>query len=134
MPIRKNIRREQYMNMVNIKDIKKIPLPKREIKVLVGTGSPVNSSNMTFGVTTISPNIVMDPHVHNKEEEIIYILNGYGYVVIDGKKEKIEEGTVIKLPIGSSHYLSNTSNTEMVFTFCFNPPVEIGSYDKKINK
>ncbi len=122
------------MNTVNIKDIKKMPLPKRDIKVLVGAGSPIDSSNMTFGVTTIPPNTVMDPHIHNKEEEIIYILNGYGYVDIDGEKEKIEEGTVIKLPIGRSHYLSNTSGSDMIFTFCFHPTIKIGSYDNKDNK
>ena len=119
------------MNTVNIKDIKKISLPKRDIKVLVGTGSPINSLNMTFGVATIPPKTSMDPHAHNKEEEIIYILNGDGFVYIDGNKESIEQGSVIKLPIGSSHYLSNNSSDDMNFIFCFHPPVIIGSYDKK---
>ena len=119
------------MNTVNIKEIKKISLPKRDIKVLVGTGSPINSLNMTFGVATIPPKTSMDPHAHNKEEEIIYILNGDGFVYIDGTKESIEQGSVIKLPIGSSHYLSNNSSDDMNFIFCFHPPVIIGSYDKK---
>jgi quercetin dioxygenase-like cupin family protein len=119
------------MNTVNIKDIKKIVLPKRDVKVLIGNNSPINSLNMTFGVATILPKTSMDPHIHNKEEEIIYILSGYGYVDIDGEKEKIEEGTVIKLPIGSKHYLCNNSNVEMNFTFCFNSPIIIGTYDKK---
>ena len=119
------------MNIVKIKDIKKISLPKRDIKVLVGTGSPINSLNMTFGVATIPPKTSLDPHIHNKEEEIIYLLSGDGFVYIDGNKESIEEGTVIKLPIGSSHYLSNNSSDDMNFIFCFHPPVIIGSYDKK---
>jgi len=118
------------MNTVNVKDIKKISLPKRDIKVLVGSGSPVDSLNMTFGITTILPNTSMDPHIHNKEEEIIYILTGYGYVEIDGKKEKIEEGTVIKLVAGSEHFICNNSNVDMNFTFCFHPSIKIGSYDK----
>ena len=119
------------MNTVNIKDVKKVSLPKRDVKVLVGKGSPIDSINMTFGVATVPPKTSMDPHAHNKEEEIIYILNGYGFVYIDGIKESIEEGTVIILPVGSSHYISNNSSDDMNFTFCFHPPVIIGSYDKK---
>jgi quercetin dioxygenase-like cupin family protein len=119
------------MNTVNIKDIRKLSLPKRDIKVLIGSGSPLDSLNMTFGVATVQPKTSMDPHMHKKEEEIIYILSGNGYVNIDGKEEKIEEGTVIKLDIGTSHFISNLSDVEMNFTFCFNPPVKIGSYDNK---
>ena len=119
------------MNTVNIKEIKKISLPKRGVKILIGSGSPLNSSNMTFGVATIPPKTLMDPHLHTKEEEIIYILTGFGYVSIDGKKENIKEGTVIKLDIGTSHFISNNSDVEMNFTFCFHPPVKVGSYDNK---
>lgn len=114
-----------------LKNLKFIFLPKRKIKVLIGGNSSLQSNHITFGVTTVSPKTKMDSHTHNKEEEIIYILSGYGYVEIDNKKENIKEGTVIKLPVGCLHCISNQSDEEMNFTFCFNPPVEIGSYDKK---
>ena len=90
------------MNTVNLSDVKKIILPKREVKVLIGSNSPVSSDHMTFGVCTVSPGIKMDPHTHSNEEEIIYILSGKGYVEIDETKENIENGTVIKIPIGSA--------------------------------
>ena len=117
------------MNTINLRDIDKINLPKRDIQVLVGGKSPLQSEYMTFGIAAVGPNTLMDSHVHNKEEEIIFILSGYGYVEIDGEKEKIEKDTVITLPIGSRHCLSNESDEVMRFSFSFNPPVKIGSYD-----
>ncbi len=118
------------MHTVNIEKIKKIPLPKREVRVMVGSGSPISSNCMTFGVCTVAQDTKMDPHTHLNEEEIIYILSGNGYVEIDGTKEKLKTGTVIKIPRGKAHTICNESHENMNFTFCFNPPVEIGSYDK----
>jgi len=119
------------MNTVNIAAIKKVQLPKRDIQVLVGTGSPLSSTRMTFGVTTVPAHTTMDPHTHKVEEEIIYIVTGQGYVEIDGTREKLKPGTVIELPVGSSHFIHNDSDEAMTFTFCFNPPVQIGAYDRK---
>ena len=119
------------MNTVNIKDVTALALPKREIKVLVGGNSMVQSEFMTFGVAKVQPNTKMDPHTHKSEEEIIFILSGEGYVEIDNEQEMLKEGTVIKLPIGSKHSINNTSNKVMNFVFCFNSKVNIGSYDKK---
>ena len=117
------------MNTVNLNGIEKINLPKRDVQVLIGGNSPIKSEYMTFGVATVAPKTKMDPHVHNKEEEIIYILSGSGYVEIDGENENIKKDTVIKLPVGSQHCIFNESDEEMRFVFCFNPPVKIGSYD-----
>ena len=103
------------MNIVNIKDVKVISLPKRNIKVLIGSGSVLKSEYMTFGVTTVPPKTKMDSHIDLKEEEIIYILSGYGYVEIDGNKEDLKKGVVIKLPIGSSHYIYNESSKSASF-------------------
>jgi len=118
------------MHTVNIDTIQAVPLPKRTIRVLVGSGSPLSSTRMTFGVTTVPAGETMDPHSHGAEEEIIYILSGHGYVDIDGAREPLRAGTVIKLPVKSAHYICNESPGEMTFVFCFNPPVQVGAYDK----
>jgi quercetin dioxygenase-like cupin family protein len=106
-------------------------LPKRTVRVLVGGASPLQSDRITFGVATVKPRTTMDPHTHETEEEIIYVLSGSGFVDMEGAKEEVKEGTVIQVPIGKSHSMSNQSDEEMNFIFCFNPPVVLGSYDKK---
>lgn len=119
------------MNIINISEVKLLKLPKRDAKILVGGNSPVKSDYMTFGVTFVKPKTKMDYHIHKKEEEIIYIVNGEGYVDINGKRESIRKGTVIRIPIGSKHLIINNSKDTMEFVFCFNSKISIGSYDKK---
>ena len=118
------------MNTINFSDVEKKSLPKREVRVLIGSSSPISSDSMTFGVCTVSPSTKMDPHTHSNEEEIIYIISGSGYVEIDETKENIKSGTAIRIPKGSTHSIYNQSHENMNFTFCFNPPVKIGSYEK----
>ena len=119
------------MYTLNLSDAKSKALPKRTVRVLVGGESPLQSNRMTFGVATVKPKTTMDPHTHSAEEEIIYVLSGDGYVDMGGVKEEIKKDTVIQVPIGISHCMSNQSDEEMNFIFCFNPPVVLGSYDKK---
>ena len=115
---------------LNIKDCRKLKLPGRDVTMLVGA-EKMQSDRMTFGVAEVPPEGKMLPHTHIKEEEIMFVLEGYGAIYIDGKEEAISPGTVIKCNLGEEHYIVNKSDKIMKFTFCFNPPVKVGSYDKK---
>ena len=115
---------------LNIKDCKKLKLPGRDVTVLVGA-EKMQSDRMTFGVAEVPAKGAMSPHTHAKEEEIMFILEGCGAIYIDGKEEAISPGTVIKCNSGEEHYIVNESEEVMKFTFCFNPPVKVGAYDKK---
>ena len=66
--------------------------------------------------------------VDTPQEEVIYILKGYGEVKVDDSVEKLKEGTVIYLPSNSDHYIENQSEETMKFAFAFSPQVSVGSY------
>lgn len=114
------------MNAVKENDVKWLELPGRRCRVMIG-GNHLKANNITFGITEIPPRSKVSPHKH-EQEEVIYILQGYGEVLIDGKTERIEEGTGIYLPGNSEHCIENKSDVVMRFTFAFSPPVKIGSY------
>lgn len=118
------------MYTLNEKDVSKINLPGRTCQVMVGSNNLI-ARNITFGVAEVPPYGKMSAHTHRKEEEVIYIIKGYGQVVIDKKREIIESGSVIYLPVGSEHFIHNESRGTMKFIFAFSPPVKVGSYDQK---
>lgn len=118
------------MYTLNEKDVAKINLPGRTCQVMVGSNN-LSAKNITFGIAEVPPYGKMSPHIHKKEEEVIYIVKGYGYVVVNKEKEAIKPGSVIYLPIGSEHFLHNESGDTMKFIFAFSPPVKVGSYDEK---
>ena len=116
------------MYTLHISKAKKVNLPGRIIYPMVGHDG-IKSERMTFGIADLPPKTKMDPHMHSEEEEIIYIIEGFGKLYI-GKDivEDIEAGTVIVAPKNIDHYMENESNSEMRWCFCFNPPVKIGSH------
>lgn len=101
-------------------EAKMLDLPGRTVYILVGN-EKLSSDRMTFGVTEVPPQTSMSPHTHQCEEEIIFIMEGYGEVDVGGSIEKLEPDTVIKLPVGIEHTIRNDSSNTMKFTFCFNP-------------
>lgn len=111
---------------IHERDVEKMSLPKRDIRLLVGPGV-LGSKNLNFGVTEVPPCTAMDFHTHQDAEEIIYILTGWGEAVVDDQAEEIEPGSAIYLPCGASHSINNKSPQTMRFTFCFSPPFPVGA-------
>lgn len=121
------------MHTVHKNEAERLDLPGRTVFVLAGNDAraKLQSDRMTFGMAEVPPQSAMQPHSHAHEEELILVLQGFGRVVIDGQEEALEPDVLIALPVGSEHYIVNTSKSTMKFAFCFSPCVSIGSYDRK---
>ena len=116
------------MYTLHYTEVKKIEMPGRVIYPMVGPDG-IKSTQMSFGITLLPPKSKMEPHKHINEEEIIYIIDGFGKVYIgDDIVEVIEPGTVIVAPRGVNHIMENESSNTMKWCWVFNPPVKIGSH------
>lgn len=69
--------------------------------------------------------------MHEKEEEIIYILKGRGNMYFNNQSEKIEK-TCILIPLKVVHSINNILEELLKIAYFIPPPVKQGSYDKKI--
>lgn len=101
-------------------EAKALDLPGRTVHVLVGS-EKLSSDRMTFGVTEVPPNTSMSPHSHEVEEEIVYVMEGFGEAQVGDSVEKLEPGTAVVFPVGVRHTIANQSKNVMKFTFCFSP-------------
>lgn len=54
-------------------------------------------------------------HTHETSSEIIYILQGNGKVLYDGKYEKVSSGLCHYCPKSHSHSLINDSDKDLIF-------------------
>lgn len=106
-------------------------LPGRLHKMIIGPDNFGNCKNICFGVAYFPAKRHASAHVHDKQEEIIYILTGSGEIYFDGIPEKISPGTCIYIPPGIEHSINNTDNEVMKLVYVFSPPVKQGSYDRK---
>ena len=113
-------------NTVHSDAVKTKELPGRNVKVL---SDALAVKNLTFGLCEVPPRAAMPPHSH-VQEEVIFILEGHGNVNVGGQKEAVRAGSLIHFPSDVEHITTNEGDGVMRFTFCFSPPVVVGSYDK----
>jgi mannose-6-phosphate isomerase len=71
----------------------------------------------------VSPGKRLSYQRHQKRSEHWYITQGNGEVILDGTVQPVSVGSVIQVPQGMLHRISNTGNIELIFI-----EVQTGSY------
>jgi len=86
---------------------------------LLGATPELGCSSVTQFVGLIPPGRAPD-HFH-KYDEVIYVLDGQGELVIDGEDEPLRPGSCVHLPRTLVHCLANTGEGEMRVLGVFRP-------------
>ena len=60
---------------------------------------------------------------HQKRSEHWYVTDGSGEVTLDGKVQVVSRGSILEIPQGMLHRISNTGDSELIFI-----EVQTGSY------
>jgi quercetin dioxygenase-like cupin family protein len=114
--------------IVNENNIEAIDLPGRSLRWIV-TKENTNARHCTMCVIQVQPGQTVRPaHSHPNGEEVIYIVQGSGRVMIDGVVEPVHEGCAVLFPQGSIHMLQNSGDTVMKVACFFAPPSDLGTY------
>ena len=111
-------------------DIETKELPGRRHKMAVRPDN-MGAEKMCAGTAVFPANKHAPSHVHEKEEEILYVLEGEGNMYFDGKAEPIRKGTFMLVPPGVEHSLESVTSTELKVFYVFSPSVKQGSYDRQ---
>ena len=78
--------------------------------------------NLSVGIGVYNKGQSSEFHVHEKEEEIMIYLKGYGIMRMeDGTEYPLERGDVTFVPAGERHKLINTGDGTFVFLFIYAP-------------
>jgi mannose-6-phosphate isomerase-like protein (cupin superfamily) len=86
---------------------------------VLGATPEVGCNSVTQFIGLIPPGRAPD-HFH-RYDEVIYVLEGEGYLEIDGEQAPIGAGSCIHLPKTLVHCLANTGSTEMRVLGVFRP-------------
>jgi len=71
----------------------------------------------------VSPGKRLSYQRHQKRSEHWYVVDGSGEVTLDGKVQVVSVGSVIQVPQGALHRISNTGVNELIFI-----EVQTGTY------
>jgi quercetin dioxygenase-like cupin family protein len=114
--------------IVDEKTIPALDLPGRRLRWVV-TKETTSAQHCTMCVIQVQRGQTVRPaHSHPNGEEVIYIVQGSGRVMIDGIVEPVHEGCAVLFPQGSIHMLQNTGDEEMKVACFFAPPSDLSTY------
>jgi len=71
----------------------------------------------------VSPGKRLSYQRHQKRSEHWYVTDGTGEVTLNGEIQKVSTGSIVEIPQGMLHRMSNTGNNELIFI-----EVQTGSY------
>ena len=106
------------------------PLPGRDWYSYIG---PQNSParNVSVGVSVFPPGSKPAGHVHDTQEETIYVTSGRGRLVTPEATAELEPGVSVFIPIGTFHATESDGPEPLELVCLFSPPVVPGSYERK---
>lgn len=106
------------------------PLPGRDWLLYIG---PQNSParNVSVGVSLFPAGSKPTGHVHDTQEETIYIMSGHGRLVTEEATAELEPGVAVFIPIGTFHSTESDGPEPLEMVCLFSPPVVPGSYEHK---
>jgi|SRR5690625_602165 len=116
------------MNIIHETEVTEEEQPGRFMRWLVNKDS-LPAENMSVCVIRVLPGESVKPaHSHPKSEELIYIINGSGKVMIEDEVGDVRAGSAILFEKGKIHMLKNTGDLEMKVICFFAPATSIDNY------
>ncbi|SEI52594.1 Mannose-6-phosphate isomerase, cupin superfamily [Dyadobacter sp. SG02] len=116
------------MTIIHEKSTPEVEHPGRYMRWLVGDEG-LQAENLSVCVIRVLPGEAVRPaHSHPHSEELIYIINGSGKVMIEGEVGAVEPGTAVLFEQGKVHMLKNTGNVEMKVICFFAPATSVDNY------
>jgi len=116
------------MSVLHEDEVDRLDLPGRELRWLVARGA-LASEHCSACVIRIAPGDKVRPaHSHPNGEEVIYIINGSGRVMIEGEVSGVKAGSTVLFPRGAVHMLHNTGSEEMKVVCFFAPATSLENY------
>lgn len=108
-------------------EVKPKRLLGRDVTILIGDES--GSENLLFVISECPAGAHAPGHVHERAEEVIYVLSGSGEVHVGKEIATVVPGSAVFVPAGLEHSVNNTSQETLRLACAFSPPVDIGNYD-----
>lgn len=109
-------------------DVDPLGLPGRQLRWVVAPDA-LKAHHCSTCVIRVAPGDKVRPaHSHPKGEEVIYVIQGTGRVLVGDQVRPVRPGTTVLFPQGVVHMLHNTGNDEMKVVCFFAPPTGLDNY------
>ena len=81
-----------------------------------------DTPSMSLGVLNLSKNAPVAEHVHDKEWEVMAIIEGEGELVKKGSSVKVAPGAIVAVPPGTPHAWKPSGTSALLAVQMYSPP------------
>ena len=80
--------------------------------------------NLSMGMNITEVDSMIPDHVHEKSEEVLFLISGHAKIVIDGEGEwEIGPETAFYSPMGKKHRVENIGDEPLRIVWVYSPPL-----------
>jgi quercetin dioxygenase-like cupin family protein len=91
------------------------------VRCILDSGSLGSETRFAMGTQTVAPGCHVREHVHDANEEIIFVIAGQGEALIEGARHSMTPGSCFFLGRGRPHAFHNTGDAPLTFTWTLFP-------------
>jgi len=82
----------------------------------------IGARNITLNYCVHAPGVAFTPHIHERSEDVIVVLEGRGQIISGDSLLDFQAGDVLYVPAGIRHGTINTGDVPLVMISCQAPP------------
>lgn len=91
------------------------------VRTLFSSRSIGSSNQFAMGTQTVAPRSLIREHTHDRNEEIIFVIEGRGIARMDGVDHPIEKGSCVFIGHNRKHHFLNPHDEPLTFLWVFMP-------------
>ena len=80
------------------------------------------AKGISAGMFWLEPGHQSEPDIHPNSEEIYYVAQGTGKLVLGDQEHTVSKGMSVYIPAGVHHQSFNTGDEQLVYFWAFSPP------------
>lgn len=78
-------------------------------------------NDFSIGTQTVAPGCMVREHTHDRNEEVIFVIEGEGFARMEGVDHPIKRGSVVFIGLNTRHHFINPGPEPLTFVWYFMP-------------
>jgi quercetin dioxygenase-like cupin family protein len=91
------------------------------VRNIINQAGTDSKYNFSIGTQTVAPGCMIREHTHDRNEEVIFVIEGQGFARVDGVDHPIERGSAVYIGINTRHHFINPGPEPLTFVWYFMP-------------
>lgn len=91
------------------------------VRNIVSQGQTGSRNNFSIGTQTVAPGCMIREHTHDRNEEVIFVIEGEGFARMEGVDYPIKPGSTVFIGLNTRHHFINPGPGPLTFVWYFMP-------------